>query len=72
MCASRRQYDKLNARTEIRPSLQAPIAKGQKVGDVVIELNGEVISRQPLVALAEVPEGGIWRTMVDSVLMMLE
>ena len=68
----RRQYDKLNARTEIRPSLQAPIAKGQKVGDVVIELDGEVISRQPLVALVEVPEGGIWRTMVDSVLMMLE
>ena len=68
----RRQYDLLNARTEIRPSLQAPIAKGQKVGEVVIELDGEVVARQPLIALDEVPEGGIWRTMVDTVLMMLE
>jgi len=68
----RRQYDKLNARTEIRPRLEAPLSKGQKVGDVVIELDGEVVSRQPLVALDEIAEGGIWRTMVDSVLMMLE
>ena len=68
----RRQYDKLNARTEIRPNLQAPIGKGEKVGEVVIELDGEAVARQPLVALDEVPEGGIWRTMVDTVLMMLE
>jgi D-alanyl-D-alanine carboxypeptidase (penicillin-binding protein 5/6) len=68
----RRQYDKLNARTEIQPNLQAPIGKGQKVGEVVIELDGEVITRKPLVALEEVPEGGIWRTVVDTVLMMLE
>jgi D-alanyl-D-alanine carboxypeptidase (penicillin-binding protein 5/6) len=68
----RRQYDKLNARTEIQPNLEAPIAKGQKVGEVVIELDGEVMTRQPLVALEEVPEGGIWRTVVDTVLMWLE
>jgi D-alanyl-D-alanine carboxypeptidase (penicillin-binding protein 5/6) len=68
----RRQYDKLNARTEIQPNLEAPIAKGQKVGEVVVELDGEVMTRQPLVALEEVPEGGIWRTVVDTVLMWLE
>ena len=68
----RRQYDKLNARTEVQPNLQAPISKGQKVGEVVVELDGEVITRQPLVAFEDVPEGGIWRTVVDSVLMMLE
>ena len=39
---------------------------------MVVELDGEVITRQPLVALEDVPEGGIWRTVVDSVLMMLE
>jgi D-alanyl-D-alanine carboxypeptidase (penicillin-binding protein 5/6) len=68
----RRQYDKLDARTEIRSQVQAPIEKGQKMGEVVVELEGEVISRQPLVALEAVPEGGIWRRMVDTVLMMLE
>ncbi len=68
----RRQYEKLNARTEVQPHLEAPISKGQKVGEVVIELDGEVITRQPLIALEEVPEGGIWRTVVDTVLMWLE
>jgi len=65
-------YNQLNARTEIQPQLQAPLAKGQKVGEVIIELDGEVITRQPLIALEEVPEGGIWRTVVDTVLMMFE
>jgi D-alanyl-D-alanine carboxypeptidase (penicillin-binding protein 5/6) len=68
----RRQYDKLNARTEIRSQLQAPLAKGQQVGEVIVELDGDVITRQPLVTLDEVAEGGIWRTVVDRVLMMLE
>ena len=68
----RRQYDKLEARTEIDPQLQAPLSKGQKVGEVVVELDGEVITREPLVALENIPEGGIWRTVVDTVLMMLE
>ena len=40
--------------------------------EVVVELDGEVITRQPLVALEDVPEGGIWRQAVDTVLMMLE
>ena len=39
---------------------------------MAIELDGEVITRQPLIALEEVPEGGIWRTVVDTVLMWLE
>ncbi len=68
----RRQYDNLEARTEIDPQLQAPLSKGQKVGEVVVELNGEVIKREPLVALENIPEGGIWRTVVDTVLIMLE
>ena len=68
----RRQYDRLNARTDVQPQLQAPLSKGQKVGEVVVELDGEVITRQPLVALEDVPEGGIWRQAVDTVLMMLE
>ncbi len=68
----RRQYDKLDARTEVRSQVQAPIEKGQKMGEVVVELDGQVITRQPLIALEAVPEGGIWRRVVDTVLMMLE
>jgi D-alanyl-D-alanine carboxypeptidase (penicillin-binding protein 5/6) len=68
----RHQYERLNARTMIQPQIEAPLAKGQKVGEVIVELDGEVLTRRTLVALEDVPEGGIWRTMVDSVLMMLE
>lgn len=68
----RRQYDRLAARTEIDPNLQAPISKGQRVGDVIVELDGERVARRPLIALEAVPEGGLWRRAVDTVLMMLE
>jgi D-alanyl-D-alanine carboxypeptidase (penicillin-binding protein 5/6) len=68
----RRQYDQLDARTELRPDLRAPLAKGDAVGEVVVELEGQTVTRQPLVALAAVPEGGIWRKVVDNVLMLLE
>lgn len=68
----RQQYDKLAARTEIEPQLKAPLTKGQRVGEVIVELAGDVVARRPLVLLEDVPEGGIWRTVVDRVLMMLE
>jgi D-alanyl-D-alanine carboxypeptidase (penicillin-binding protein 5/6) len=68
----RRQYDKLEARTEIRSPLTAPLQQGQALGEVVVELEGELVARQPLVALQPVAEGGLWRKTVDTVLMMLE
>ena len=68
----RRQYDNLNARTELRSQVSAPIELGQKLGELVVELDGELIARRPLVALSPVAEGGLWRKAVDTVLMMLE
>ena len=68
----RRQYDRLAARTEIRPLLRAPLEKGAEAGELIVELDGEVVTRRPLVALEEAPEGGIWRRMVDTALMLLE
>ena len=68
----RRQYDRLAARTEIRPQLRAPLAKGDQAGELIVELGGEEIARRPLVALDDAPEGGIWRRMVDTVLELLD
>jgi len=68
----RRQYDKLQARTELQPLIHAPVSKGQALGEVVIELQDEEVARAPLVAMAEMPEGGIWRNLVDSVLLWME
>jgi D-alanyl-D-alanine carboxypeptidase (penicillin-binding protein 5/6) len=68
----RRQYDKLQARTEIRPIIEAPVSKGQTLGEVIIELSGEEITRIPLIALNDMPEGGLWSNMVDTVLLWVE
>jgi len=39
---------------------------------VIVELDGEPVTRRPLVALEAVPEGGIWRNLVDRALLLLE
>ncbi|MCU0836090.1 MAG: D-alanyl-D-alanine carboxypeptidase [Chromatiaceae bacterium] len=64
----RRQYDKLSAHLEKRPDLQAPIAQGEAVGEIVVSLEGKEVRRVPLVALKEVAEGGIWAKARDGVL----
>ena len=48
------------------------LGKGQKVGDVIVELAGEEIVRRPLVALEDVAEGGLWRQAVDTVKLWME
>jgi D-alanyl-D-alanine carboxypeptidase (penicillin-binding protein 5/6) len=68
----RRQYDKLAPRMELDPHIMAPVAQGQKVGRVVIELEGKVIGEVPLVARQEVPEGGLWAKARDTVLLWFE
>lgn len=68
----RRQYDNLEARTVVDHPVHAPLHKGDKVGRLIVELNGEFLTEEPLVSLTDVPEGGLWRSAVDSVLLMLE
>ena len=50
----------------------APARKGQPYGEVTIKLGDEILAQKPLVALQDVPEGSLWRTLVDSVLLMFE
>lgn len=68
----RGQYDNLKARMELGSRVMAPLGRGQEVGEAVVSLEGKEIDRQPLVALRPVPEGGLWRQTVDTVLLWLE
>lgn len=68
----RRQYDKLQARTELEPMITAPVSKGTPLGQVIVELSGEQVARKPLVALQDVTEGGIWQMLKDNILLLLE
>ncbi|MBM7865159.1 D-alanyl-D-alanine carboxypeptidase (penicillin-binding protein 5/6) [Heliobacterium gestii] len=49
----------IESRVEIQPYATAPIAQGQKLGDLVILQNGQEVSRLNLVAKEDVPRGTI-------------
>ena len=64
----RGRYDKLAARIEKNPDIIAPVAKGDKVGEIVVDLEGKEIGREPLIALQDVAEGGWWEWLRDTIL----
>jgi D-alanyl-D-alanine carboxypeptidase (penicillin-binding protein 5/6) len=64
----RGRYGQLSARLEKTPALEAPIAKGTQIGNIVISLQDEELLRVPLVALQEVGEGSLWQRARDTVL----
>lgn len=68
----RRQYKNLSASTKINEPIEAPVSEGQMLGRVTIELEGEIVADIPLVALNSVPEGGIFGSMMDSIMLMFE
>jgi D-alanyl-D-alanine carboxypeptidase (penicillin-binding protein 5/6) len=64
----RGRYDKLSARIEKNPDISAPVAKGDSVGQIVLDLEGKEVGRLPLIALQDVAEGGWWQWLRDWVL----
>ncbi len=64
----RGQYERLSAALEAEPNNEAPLARGQSLGTIVVSLDGQEIRRVPAVALREVDRGGLWRQLVDTVL----
>ncbi|MDE2138786.1 MAG: D-alanyl-D-alanine carboxypeptidase [Gammaproteobacteria bacterium] len=59
------------ARLDHEP-LIAPLAAGEKVGSLnVTDGAGTVLTSAPLVALAAVPQGGLWTRMVDGIALWL-
>lgn len=61
------QYQRLSINTKVPQNLQAPIAKGDAIGELVIQFDDNVISTQPLYALEDIEKGGIFTRMKDSV-----
>ncbi len=63
----RGQRKNLQANFKLERQLKAPIAKGEVVGKVFLQLDGEDIAEYPLVALREVNEGSWFSRLVDYV-----
>jgi len=60
------QGDRLQATMELAAPQMAPIQAGDVLGEIVVTVGGEVLRRQPLLALDTVDSGGVFRWLWDS------
>jgi D-alanyl-D-alanine carboxypeptidase (penicillin-binding protein 5/6) len=67
MLVPRGHIESLRSETEQPSTLIAPIAKGQTIGRVRVMVNDQVLLDQPMVALDEVPAGGLFRRSIDTI-----
>ncbi|MDR3501648.1 MAG: D-alanyl-D-alanine carboxypeptidase [Legionella sp.] len=61
------QYQRLNVSTKIPSYLEAPIKKGDKVGDLVVQFDNNVVATRPVYALQDIESGGFFSRMKDSI-----
>ncbi|MGA0937748.1 MAG: D-alanyl-D-alanine carboxypeptidase family protein [Sedimenticolaceae bacterium] len=67
----RRDYDNLKPTLEVKAKLEAPINKGDSLGNVTVMLGNDVVTTRPLVALAQVEKGSLWRRFLDFIYQLL-
>lgn len=67
----RGQSKNLEANFKLDKKLEAPLAKGEIVGKLFLQLDGEDIAEYPLVTLQEVQEGSLFDRLVDFVKLQL-
>ncbi|MGQ3891124.1 D-alanyl-D-alanine carboxypeptidase family protein [Legionella sp. CNM-4043-24] len=66
------QYQRLSISTKAPDDLVAPIAKGDKVGEVQVQFDDKIIETYPVYALEDVPEGGFFKRFKDSIRLMFK
>lgn len=59
--------DKLDAQMHINEIIKAPVAVGDELGNLTIDLNGERLVDVPLVALEPVEEAGFFSRLIDAI-----
>ncbi|WP_286267754.1 D-alanyl-D-alanine carboxypeptidase family protein [Thalassotalea atypica] len=68
----RGQRKKLEANFELSKQLTAPVTKGEQVGTLFLQLDGEDVAQYPLVTLQEINEGSMFSRLVDYVKLQFE
>lgn len=61
------QRDQVKVTLDFSEPLVAPVPAGKEVGRLTAKLGDEVLARRPLTTLHEVPEGGFFRRLIDSI-----
>ncbi|MDD1783432.1 serine hydrolase [Enterovibrio sp. ZSDZ35] len=62
----------LEASFVLEKTLEAPIAKGDVVGKLYYQVDGEDVAEYPLVALNDVKEGGLFSRLMDYIVMFFK
>ena len=62
----------IKANIQVENLIYAPAKKGQAFGKVNVTLGEQTLANHDLVALEDVAEGGLWRKLVDNVILMFE
>jgi D-alanyl-D-alanine carboxypeptidase (penicillin-binding protein 5/6) len=65
----RGQAGSVSVRTDVHQPLIAPLAANAPLGQLQVSVSGKVVANVPLYPAAAVPEGGLWRRLVDTVLL---
>jgi D-alanyl-D-alanine carboxypeptidase (penicillin-binding protein 5/6) len=68
----RGEYSKLDAQMKIQQPIMAPARKGVNYGSLNVSLDGQTVAVEPLVALQNVAEGGIFQQLVDDIKLWFE
>ncbi len=61
------QYQRLSIKTKVLQNIEAPIQKGDKIGELIIEFDNKVMETHPLYALNSIESGGFVVRTTDSV-----
>jgi D-alanyl-D-alanine carboxypeptidase (penicillin-binding protein 5/6) len=64
--------ERVQLQPEASGPVHAPVAAGQALGTLKIMLDGKVLRTAPLVALAALPEGNLWRRTSDGVQLWIQ
>ena len=66
------QYKRLNILTRVPKYLEAPIKKGDKIGELVVKFDDNIIATQSLYALEEATKGGLLTRAKDSMRLLMK
>jgi D-alanyl-D-alanine carboxypeptidase (penicillin-binding protein 5/6) len=68
----RGQAGSITTTASVQPRLIAPLTASTEVGQLQVMVNGKTVTSVPLFPLADVPAGGLWSRLSDTVLLWFQ
>lgn len=62
-------YHNIDVLTTLKSHIEAPLQKGEEMGDLIIKLNNKVLEKRKLIALSDIEKGGLFSRLSDSVVL---